>query len=460
MKEFWNKKILDTKAKGETISKKEMYFGYLVGPALMYLMTTALSGTYLMQFYTDVIGVSGALIVAMPVISKILLVVMNIFFSDRIAKTQTAQGKARPWLLVSGVLLPLAGILLYAVPKASYRIQMLWILFSYNFFFVIIYNIYILSHSMMIPRSSRNSEERDRLTLFKNISEAMIPGTLSAVIMPFIIRAIGVGETAKDSWFMFMLGLSIIALPAALIEYFYTKERVTEKNKSLSIFSQLKESLKYKEWLIVIALIGLKYLESSFMTSTMIYYCNWVLADSVANGARAQALFNVIGQFPLGIGVFLLWPLIRKFGKYRVMKAGFLIAMLGNTIVFMNPQDLIPVLIGMFIRSIGSIPSMMSVALMSDVLDKTEAQSGYRFDALGASLNSVMHNLALGISQSTVLLCINTLGYIAPENAAQIITQPAVFRSAMNFCIAGISILCYAFSFVLISQLDIKKKGS
>ena len=182
--------------------------GYLLGPSLMYLMSTALSGTYLMQFYTDVIGVSGSLIIAMPLISKILLVIMNVVFSGWIAKTSTSQGKARPWLLLSGIILPIAGILLYMVPRAPYQTQILWILFSYNFFFVIAHNIYILSHSMMIPRSSRDSKERDKLTLFKNVSEGMIPGTLSAVIMPFIIRAIGVGEAEVLDLEVDMYGLS------------------------------------------------------------------------------------------------------------------------------------------------------------------------------------------------------------------------------------------------------------
>ena len=450
---FWDNAFLNTKIKSDSLEKKEMFLGYLLGPSLMYLMSTALSGTYLMQFYTDVIGVSGSLIIAMPLISKILLVIMNVVFSGWIAKTSTSQGKARPWLLLSGIILPIAGILLYMVPRASYQTQILWILFSYNFFFVIAHNIYILSHSMMIPRSSRDSKERDKLTLFKNVSEGMIPGTLSAVIMPFIIRAIGVGEAARSDWFRFMLVLSIVALPAALIEYYFTKERVVDKKESLPLLAQFKASLKYKEWIIVLALIGLKYLESCFMNSTMIYYCNWVLGNSVASGAEYQALFNVIGQFPLGIGVFLIWPLLKKYGKYNVMKIGFVIAMIGDLIVYLNPSHLVLVLIGMFIRSIGSIPSMMSVALMSDVLDRIEKQSGDRYDSLGASFNSIAHNLCLGISQSVLLLCINRLGYIVPSSTAQIITQPQSLRGAFNFSIAGISFLCYLISFVLIRKL-------
>lgn len=456
--EIWNKKALDSKINSEQLEKKEMILGYLVGPSLMYLMTTALSGTYLMQFYTDVIGVSGSVIIMMPIISKIAVAVMNVLFSTLINKTNTRQGKARPWLLASGIILPLSGILLYMVPQASFKIQLLWILFSYNFFFVIALNIYHLAHHMMIPRSSRNSEERDRLSLFKNVSEGMIPGTLSAVIMPFIVRAIGVGTAAQSNWFRFMLILSIVAMPAALLEYFFTKERVNDSNKTVSLMSQFRESLKQPEWLIVIALIGLKLIESSFMSSSMIYYSNWVLGNSVDSGAKYQALLNVIGQFPLGIGVFMMVPLLKKYGKYKIMKYGFLLAAIGSAIVFISPNNFVIVLIGMFIRSIGSIPSMMSISLMSDVIDRIEKKNGLRFDSLGASLNSIMQNVSIGIAQTTILLCINKLGYIVPQNTAQVIDQPQVLVSAFNFCMTGVSMIGFIISFLLISRLDEKKQ--
>lgn len=446
-------KLLDSAVKSEKLEKKEMIFGYLVGPSLMYLMTTALSGTYLMQFYTDVIGISGSLIVVMPLISKIAVAFMNIVFSSLINKTKTRQGKARPWLLLSGIILPIAGILLYLVPQADQRTQVLWILFSYNFFFVVAYNIYLLAHSMMIPRSSRDSAERDKLSLFKNVSEGMIPGTLSAVIMPFVIRFVGVGSAAQGNWIRFMLILSIIAMPAALFEYYYTKERVEDKNESIPLLKQFKESLHYKEWIIVILLIGIKNLEGMFFNSTMIYYCNWVLGNSVSSGANYQALFNVIGQFPLGIGVFMMWPLIRKFGKYDLMKYGFLLAAIGSAIALFNSDDFVIVLAGVFIRSIGTIPSLMSVSVMSDVIDRIEEKSGVRYDSLGASANSVLMNLGSGIAQSVVLLCINRLGYIIPSSAEAVIQQPEMLVNAFNFCMIGLPMILYVVSFLLVSHL-------
>ena len=47
---------------------------------------------------------------------------------------RTRQGKARPWVLISGVMIAITGCLLYAVPQASYQVQIVWIVVSYNLF--------------------------------------------------------------------------------------------------------------------------------------------------------------------------------------------------------------------------------------------------------------------------------------------------------------------------------------
>ena len=309
---------------------------------------------------------------------------------------------------------------------------------------------------MLLPRASRKTEERDKLSLFKNVSEGMIPGTLSAVLMPFIIRGIGVGADAQNRWFQFMLVLSIIAVPAALIEYYFTKERINDSKESSSILRQLKESFLYREWVVVILLIALRQLDSCFMSSSMIYYSNWVLGNSVKSGANFQALLNVIGQFPLGIGTFLLWPIVKKYGKYNTMKAGFLLGMIGSLIVLLSPNSFILVLIGMFIKSVGSVPTTMSISLLSDVMNRIERKTGNRYDSLGASMNSIVHNISLGLGQTAILFSISKFGYIVPTSSEQIITQPAALRGFFNFAMAGIPLICFTLSFILINTLDKK----
>lgn len=453
-----NNRIFDSRTDKENVNLTEIIFGYLLGPALSYLILTTVAGNYLVQFYTDVIGVSGIVITVMPFFAKIFSAFTNLIFGKMIDGTRSSQGKARPWILLSGILLTVSGILLYAIPKASFAIQMIWIVFSYNLFFVGANNIYLLAHTLMLPRSTRNSGKRDTLALVKNVAEGMIPGTLSAVIMPLLVRHFGVGEMARSNWFSFMLVLSVMAIPGTLLEYYFTRERVEEEKQeeSVGFRKQLKDCLHYQKWLIVMALFVIRTIDSHISGSSLIYFSNWVMADSVAQGATKQVLLNVIGQFPMGIGILGLMPMVKKYGKYKVMKTGFLIACLGAAVAFIGSPNMTVVLSGLFIKSIGAIVGYLSMSLLSDVIDEFEKDHGYRCDTFSITVTTIISMLGSGIAQSLLLLGINIFDYIAPQSATQIIVQNNAIKLFFNFAMNGVPFIGCLLSYILLKRLNRK----
>ena len=74
-------RIFDSRVKSANVSQKERWLGYLLGPAGAMLLTGVI-GTYINQFYTDVVQVShlwgGAFLVIFPMISKIIDAITNV----------------------------------------------------------------------------------------------------------------------------------------------------------------------------------------------------------------------------------------------------------------------------------------------------------------------------------------------------------------------------------------------
>ena len=134
-KQIFTSTVLQSRIHSEDVQKSEKALGYFLGPCLTYVAYTALAGTYLTQFYTDVLGIGGTLMIWIPLFSKILSGALGMLIGRMIDKTRSVHGKSRPWILAAGPLLALCGILLYAVPKASYQIQIVWVVISYNLFF-------------------------------------------------------------------------------------------------------------------------------------------------------------------------------------------------------------------------------------------------------------------------------------------------------------------------------------
>ena len=373
MTKLFAKPLFDSKIKSANTEGKEKVWGYFVGPMFMCMAYYGIAGTYLTQFYTDVLGLSGVVLTMMPVFSKIFDAITNIIMGRIIDKTKTRQGKARPWILISGVLIMLTGIMLYNVPRASQSVQLVWIVISYNLFFAFAYTIYNMSHTLMVPLATRNTRQRDSLAMLTSTGTSMIPGMLVTIIMPILVAKMGVGLSAQGNWAKVMSIISIFALPAVLVEYYFTKERVTEENISddgentmqiAAMKDQIKACVTNKYFWMVMAFWAIFQLTQNLQTNVMLYFCNWVLGSSVTQGATNQILVNAVGQAPLGFGIFILWPLIHKFGKRWVTQIGFVIAAVGCLIIFLNPHSLGTVLGGCVLKSFGMLPTYAMAAFL------------------------------------------------------------------------------------------------
>ena len=106
----------------------------------------------------------------------------------------------------------------------------------------------------MVPLSTRNTTQRGSLSVFNNISSVMISGLIVALIFPMVVMpALGAN---KALWLTVMSILSIIILPLTLIEYFFTRERVTLEGgdaiENKSIREQLKAVIHDKYWVVII----------------------------------------------------------------------------------------------------------------------------------------------------------------------------------------------------------------
>ena len=227
-----NSPFLNSRVTKNDVTAKEKWLGYLLGPSGALLLNAVLA-TYLNVYYTDVLKLTtiwgGAFLTVFPIVSKIIDAITNVIMGYIIDHTKTAQGKARPWLLLSAPLLTITGILLFVVPSGNQTVQVIWVMLSYNLFYSFAYTIFNMSHNLMAPLSTRNTEQRGSLSVFNQIATIMMSGILVALVFPMLIMPkLGVD---KSKWIVTMCILSAIALPLTLLEYYFTKERVTLENE-------------------------------------------------------------------------------------------------------------------------------------------------------------------------------------------------------------------------------------
>lgn len=301
------RKAFESRIHSEYVKPAEKWLGYLIGPAGALLLNAVLA-TYLNVYYTDVLKLTGlwggAFLVVFPIVSKIIDAVTNVVMGYLIDRTHTKEGKARPWLLLSAPLLTITGILLFTVPKGSQTLQAVWVMVSYNLFYSFAYTIFNMSHNLMVPLSTRDTTQRGSLSVFNQIATIMMSGILVALVFPMVIMPkIGVEQR---KWIALMSVLSILALPLTLLEYYFTKERVTleaqnSEEPSVPFAKQLKAIFTDKYMLIIYAYFLIFTFGASIKNLSLVYFCNYVLGTY--NDGITQTMLSVIGGIPMGIGV-------------------------------------------------------------------------------------------------------------------------------------------------------------
>lgn len=461
------KPVFGSRIRSDDVTRGEKWLGYLLGP-MGALLLNAVLNSYLNVYYTDVLNLTGlwggAFLVVFPIASKVIDAITNIIMGYIIDRTRTKEGKARPWLLVSAPLVAVTGVLLFTVPRASAAVQAVWVMLSYNLFYSFAYTIYSMSHGLMVPLSTRDGTQRGSLSVFNQIANVMMTGIVVALLFPMLIMpAVGVDRT---KWIVLMSLLSILALPLTLAEYYFTRERVTLEGQqegggeqSVPFLTQLKAIFTDKYMLIIYVYFFINTFGTVIKNMSLVYFCNYVLGTY--NDGVTQTMISVIGGIPMGIGIFAVWPLAKRFGKRNVTLVGFALFAAGSAICWMFPKNMVMMLVGQFIKNIGGLPgSYVFMAIFADVLDHMEWKTGFRSDGVAMSVYNTISVAMVGVCTGVFNGLLTNAGYVAPyyDAAGQLIAvQSEAVQGVITFGFVGLETITGVIMAVLLIFLNVEK---
>lgn len=473
--QIFDKPLLRTRITSANVKPKEMALGYFLGPFCA-LISNAVFGAYLNRYYSDVLGWTdterfGVFSALLPMVSVIFVVIGNLVVGRLIDNTRTPQGKARPYLLLSAPLVTIAIALLFLTPQdGKLALQMVWIAVSYNLYYAVAYPFFYTAHSSMVALSTRNSNHRGMLATFSNASGVAAVGIGASILVPMFLQKYlfvehgGVIDTAASyaNWRIVMIALCVVTFMAILVEYFFTRERITEETvkmdiqgEKLPMSKQLKACIGNKYWWIIILYFLLFQFGGLVKNGSMSYYCRWMfdgITDEAAAGA-AMGTLGLIGGIPTAIGMVLAWPIANKLGKQKSVTLGLAVSVVGGLVSFLDIHNFVVVCIGVILKGIGSIPAMyVTLALLSDVLDHLEARNGFRSDGFTMSVYGAIMVGMTGLGNGIINALLTSAGYNATLAA-----QNGSVQTMLAICYLGIELVCYAVIVVLMSFLKVEK---
>lgn len=487
-KSFFDNPLLSTKVKS---AKAKIFpegaLGYFVGPTLALLSNSILSG-YLNKYMTDVLNMTvwaKDFLTWLPIISVIFVVLGNIVVGRLMDHSKTRAGKARPILLLSAVLSVVALIVLFiATPfnteeSPTSIITLVVFAIGYNLWFAVAYPFYYTPHSSLVTLSTRNSTDRSLLATISNATALAAMG-LTSMILPFFMGLLFVDnkngngginpQASYNNWRIFVIALMVITFIGTIIEYYFTRERITEESfslqqgdgaeqkKAVPLSKQAKVCLKDKYWWIIICFFFLYQLGGMLKNCSQIYYCqSWFPINgeySAANGGTFQGTLSIIGAIPTAVGMLLVWPLANKIGKGKSILFGAFISVIGGAIGFINPSNFALVTTSFVIKALGSTPAMyISLALMADMLDHEEAVYGIRTDGLTMTVYGAIMAGMTGIANGIINAVLVAAGY----NSGNLRENLGNVQQATLWTFIGGETICYACIAILFFFMNVEK---
>lgn len=409
--------------------------------------TFIFSTMMLMKFYTDVMGVSAGVVGLVMTIARVVDAFTDVTMGRICDRSRTTPaGKFKPWLRRMCIPVALASFLIYqsGLAGASMGVKIAYLFVTYILWGSVFYTSINIPYGSMASAISSDPDDRQSLSTFRTMG-GTLAGVVIGVGLPLIAyqKVDGVETLIGPRVTMAAGVFSVLAVICYLLCYNMVTERVqvpVSDKKQDSVFQMLKSALHNRALISIIAASIVMLLAQL----TMQGMSGYVYPDYY-NNATAQSVSTLTMMIGMVLAAALVKPLAKRFGKCEVSVASSIFAVVINLILLAIRPDNVWVYVAFqFLCWLGlGMFSMVTWALITDVIDYSELKNGKREDGTVYALYSFARKLGQAASAGLTGLLLEMIGYSAATR-----TDPLVQSGLFN-----ISVLVPALGFTLLAAI-------
>ena len=379
--------------------------------------TFILSSSFLMKFYTDVMGVEAAVIGAVMMIARFVDAFSDVAMGRICDRSRvTAAGKFKPWIKRMCIPVALSSFLIYQSGLAgrSMAFKIGYLFATYILWGSVFYTSINIPYGSMASAISADPDDRQSLSTYRSMGGTFAGVIIGAGVPMFSYVTVNDRSVLSGERFTLIAGVfSVLAVLSYLACYFMTTERVRPREAPVQrqqqhIFAMLSRALTNRALISIIVASIITLLAQLTMQSMAGYvYPNYY------NSPTAQSMSTMIMLAAMTVAALSAKPLAKRIGKAEVSIVSnlFAAAVCGilylfrpqNVWVFVALQGLQWLGLGMF--------SMVSWALITDVIDASELKNGVREDGSVYALYSFSRKLGQAASAGLTGALLSTIGY-------------------------------------------------
>ena len=382
--------------------------------------TFILSTSILMKFYTDVMGISSAVVGLVMMLARFLDAATDVTMG-RIADISrpTAAGKFKPWILRMCIPVAAASFLMYQSGLATmgYGFRVAYFVVTYLLWGSFCYTAINIPYGSMASSISSEPSDRQSLSTYRTLGGSLA-GLVIGVGLPLFaykkttLADGSVRETLIGSRVTLIAGVfSLLAIVCYILCYYLVTERVqyeATRQKKTSVRDMLVGAVKNRPLISIIAASVLMLLAQLTMQNMASY-----LFPDYYNNATAQGVSTILMVVAMVGAGAAAKPLAERFGKAEVAAASTLLAAVISLLTFFVRPKSVWVFCGL--QTLGwlglGIFSMVSWALITDVIDYAELKNGIREDGSVYALYSFARKLGQAAASGLSGGLLSAIGY-------------------------------------------------
>ena len=419
-----------------------------------------LFGAYLMIFYTDVFGISAAIVGTMFAVTRI----WDSFFDPIVGafadRTSSRWGRFRPYLLFLALPFGIVGILTFFTPPFDETGKVIYAFITYGLM-MMVYSAINVPYASLLGVMSPNPTDRNTLASYRMMFAYLGSFVALLLFMPLVNLFEGqFSSLDRHGWlsasqFGWVITVAIFAVVCVILFlgcFALTKERVKPTNQEKSsLKTDLRDLLHNKPWWILLGAGIASLVFNSIRDGATVYYFKYYVDETTFGNITIlkipfvlSGLYLAIGQAANIVGVVIAAPISNFIGKRRTFMFAMLIASLLSVGFFWLDKDQIALIfIFQTLISIcaGSIfPLLWS--MYADCADYSELSTGNRATGLIFSSSSMSQKFGWAFGTAITGWMLAQFGFQANAvQSAETIQGIKMFLSILPAVGAFISLL-------------------
>lgn len=374
-------------------------------------MSFAFINNYLMVFYVTCMGIKAKHFAVIILLAKIFDAINDPIIGGICDASKPGKdGKFKPWIKWASLPLLVSSILMFIyAPNAPYALKIAMCLGLYCVWSVAYTSVNVPYGSMQSVITTQ-SDERSSLSTWRSVG-AMLAQIPVMILLPKLVYD-SKTSNPRGNVFIYIVGvMGLIGFVSFILLRKLTTERVeptVNNEQKFNYFKTLASFFKNKP-MMGVTISSVAYLALMMTVTNSMQY----VFMCYFKNTKIIPIATIIAGLPIGLGIVITKPLLKKFTKKQLCTYPFAISAVAAGIAtfvrFDNPYVWIT-FIGVSMFGTCFYLTLMW-ALVADCIDYQEEKTGRREEGSIYATYSLFRKIAQGVGASIIALSLDLTGY-------------------------------------------------